>query len=206
MDVELSDGKCFEIFRKTEVPGHVVMTTAYDNYAVKAFETGSIDYLLKPISLAELDRAVRRCRQSTVAAMDVNRILEALSGPSTPPHKERWLVHLNDRIVPVRTADIACFYSESKDNRVVTRDGMSYIVDASLDTIAAELDPEVFFRISRSCILAKDSIESVTKLLGGRLLVSAPDITGRKNGQAAIGLDLTVSRSRVDDFLVWLEK
>ena len=71
MDVELSDGKCFEIFKKTEVHGHVVMTTAYDNYAVKAFETGSIDYLLKPIELAALQRAIGRCRQSSAASLDV---------------------------------------------------------------------------------------------------------------------------------------
>ena len=203
MDVELSDGKCFEIFKQVEVPGHVVMTTAYDSYAVKAFETGSVDYLLKPIELPALRRAIERCRQNAATALDVNKLLSALSGrPAATPWRERFLVYLNDRIVPVKTADIACFYSEAKDNHVVTRDGTAYVVDASLDTIAAELDPEVFFRISRSCILAKDSVESITKLLGGRLQVIAPEVT-KKHGS---GPDLTVSRSRVDDFLAWLEK
>lgn len=203
MDVELSDGQCFEIFKKVEVHGHVIMTTAYDNFAVKAFETGSIDYLLKPIELSALQRAVERCRQSTVSTMDVDKLIQALSlkPRSAETWKERWLVHFNDRIVPVKTADIACFYSEAKDNHVVTRDGATYVVDSSLDTIATELDPAQFFRISRSCIIAKDSVESVTKLFGGRLQISLPDLLKRRGD----GPDLTVSRARVDDFLAWLE-
>ena len=203
MDVELSDGQCFEIFKKTEVHGHVVMTTAYDNYAIKAFEAGSIDYLLKPIELPALRPDVERCRQSGMPAMDVDQLIRTLSArtQTAEPWKERWLVHFNDRIVPVKTADIACFYSESKDNHVVTRDGATYVVDNSLDTIITELDPAQFFRISRSCIVAKESVESITKLFGGRLLVSLPDHAKRRGD----GPDLTVSRARVDDFLAWLE-
>lgn len=202
MDVELSDGQCFEIFKKTEVHGHVIMTTAYDNYAIKAFEAGSIDYLLKPIELSALTRAVDRCRQSNAASLDVDKLIRALSSkPEPEPWKERWLVHFNDRIVPVKTTEIACFYSESKDNHVVTHDGSTYVVDISLDTIVTELDPALFFRISRSCIIAKESVESVTKLFGGRLLIHLPDHAKRRGD----GPDLTVSRARVDDFLAWLE-
>ncbi len=202
MDVELSDGQCFEIFKKTEVHGHVIMTTAYDNYAIKAFEAGSIDYLLKPIELSALTRAVDRCRQSNAASLDVDKLIRALSSkPEPEPWKERWLVHFNDRIVPVKTTEIACFYSESKDNHVVTHDGSTYVVDISLDTIVTELDPALFFRISRSCIIAKESVESVTKLFGGRLLIHLPDRAKRRGD----GPDLTVSRARVDDFLAWLE-
>ena len=202
MDVELSDGQCFEIFKKTEVHGHVIMTTAYDNYAIKAFEAGSIDYLLKPIELSALTRAVDRCRQSNATSLDVDKLIRALSSkPEPEPWKERWLVHFNDRIVPVKTTEIACFYSESKDNHVVTHDGSTYVVDISLDTIVMELDPALFFRISRSCIIAKESVESVTKLFGGRLLIHLPDHAKRRGD----GPDLTVSRARVDDFLAWLE-
>ena len=202
MDVELSDGQCFEIFKKTEVHGHVIMTTAYDNYAIKAFEAGSIDYLLKPIELSALTRAVDRCRQSNATSLDVDKLIRALSSKQEPePWKERWLVHFNDRIVPVKTTEIACFYSESKDNHVVTHDGSTYVVDISLDTIVTELDPALFFRISRSCIIAKESVESVTKLFGGRLLIHLPDHAKRRGD----GPDLTVSRARVDDFLAWLE-
>ena len=83
----------------------------------------------------------------------------------------------------------------------MTHDGSTYVVDVSLDTIVTELDPALFFRISRSCIIAKESVESVTKLFGGRLLIHLPDRAKRWGD----GPDLTVSRARVDDFLAWLE-
>ena len=203
MDVELSDGECFEIFRQVEVKSHVVMTTAYDNYAVKAFEAGSVDYLLKPIDATALRRAVERCRQSQ-ASIDVDKILGALSeARKSKDYKERFLVHLNDRIVPVKTSEVAFFFSEDKNNHAVTRDGTVYIVDSTMDNIITGLDPECFFRISRSCIISKDSVESVTKLLGGRLKIVSKVTPSRNIGPEP---DLTVSRSRGDDFLEWLEK
>lgn len=202
MDVELSDGLCFEIFRQVEVKAHVVMTTAYDNYAVKAFEAGSVDYLLKPIDQGPLSRAVERCRQPAGSGVsDVEKILAALDKTRRDKeYKERFLVHLNDRIVPVKTEDVAFFYSEDKNNHAVTNDGTVYIVDSTMDSITNALDPELFFRISRSCIVAKESVESVTKLLGGRLRITSKVIP-------SIGPepDLTVSRSRSEEFLQWLE-
>ena len=203
MDVELSDGECFEIFRQVEVKANVVMTTAYDNYAIKAFEAGSVDYLLKPIDPAALRRAVERCRQSP-GGLDVERILGALTkGKETKEYKERFLVQLNDRIVPVKAGDIAYFYSEDKNNHVVTHSGTEYIVDGTLDSIMASLDPERFFKISRSCIFSKEAVQSVTKLLGGRLRVHPKTARSQNRGSDP---DLTVSRSKSEEFLIWLEK
>jgi DNA-binding LytR/AlgR family response regulator len=194
MDVELSDGECFEIFRQVDVTSHVVMTTAYDNYAVKAFEAGSVDYLLKPIDLGPLKRAVDRCRTSS-SSLDVERILAALGTRRPEPgYKERFLVHFNDRIVPVRTDQIAYFFSEDKNNHVVTRDGAVYIIDGSLDLITEGLDPERFFRISRSCVFAKDEVRSVTKLPGGRLRITPATTVPRTFGNAP---DMVVSRSMI---------
>lgn len=111
MDVELSDGECFEIFRQVTVKKPVVMTTAYDSYAVKAFEAGSIDYLLKPIDASALKRAVERCRQFSTGDLDVEKILGAISRKdSGHGYKERYLVQFNDRIVPVKADEIAFFY------------------------------------------------------------------------------------------------
>lgn len=202
MDVELSDGECFEIFRKVEVTSHVVMTTAYDNYAVKAFEAGSVDYLLKPIDLGPLKRAVDRCRTSS-SGLDVERILGALaSRREGPEYKERYLVRFNDRIVPVRTDEIAYFYSEDKNNHVVTHDGSVYIVDNTMDNLMTGLDPSRFFKVSRSCIFSKDAVESVTRLMGGRLRVTPKAKVSQNRGPAP---DLVVSRSRSEEFLEWLE-
>ena len=197
MDVELADGVCFEIFRQVDVKAKVIMTTAYDSYAVKAFEAGSIDYLLKPVDSAALKRAVARCR--TNGGVDIESLMKALGGIGAPrkEYKERYIIRINDRIVPLETSNIAYIYSEDKNNYLVTFEGKKYIIDSSLDVIADELNPEQFFRISRSCIIAMKAIGSITKQAGGRLrLTSVPEAD----------FEMTVSRSRVDDFLVWLEK
>ncbi len=198
MDVELSDGECFEIFRQIEVKAKVIMTTAYDSYALKAFEAGSIDYLLKPIDPAALKRAVARCRMSG-GSLDVEALLKAVGSERIykKEYKERYIVRFNDRIIPLQTSNIAYVYSEEKTNYLVTFDDQKYIIDSSLDVICEELNPERFFRISRSCIISMKAIGSIIKQQGGRLrIVAAP----------APSFEMTVSRSRVDDFLEWLER
>ena len=198
MDVELSDGVCFEIFRQTEVKSKVIMTTAYDSYALKAFEAGSIDYLLKPINPEALKRAVSRCRASS-QAIDVEALIKAAGGQggTKKEYKERFLIRVNDRIIPLETNRIAYIYSEEKSNWLVTTDGQKYIIDSSLNIVIEDLDPERFFMISRSCIISMKAISSIIKQAGGRLrVIPTPDTS----------YEMTVSRSRVDDFLSWLEK
>jgi DNA-binding LytR/AlgR family response regulator len=196
MDVELSDGVCFEIFRQVEVKAKVIMTTAYDSYALKAFEAGSVDYLLKPVESAALKRAVARCRMSG-GQIDVEALLKAVGGESKKEYKERYIVRFNDRIVPLETSNIAYIYSEEKNNYLVTFDEQRYIIDSSLDLVIDEFNPEQFFRVSRSCIVSLKAIVSIIKQAGGRLRIVArpePDF------------EMTVSRSRVEDFLKWLER
>ncbi len=198
MDVELSDGECFEIFRQIEIKARVIMTTAYDSYALKAFEAGSIDYLLKPIDPASLKRAVARCRMSG-GGIDAEALLKAVGSSAVPKkeYKERYIVKFNDRIIPLQTANIAYIFSEEKTNWLVTFDDQKYIVDSSLDVIGEELNPENFFRISRGCIISMKAIGSIIKQQGGRLrIIATPDPS----------FEMTVSRSRVDDFLEWLER
>ena len=197
MDVELSDGVCFEIFRQTEVKAKVIMTTAYDSYALKAFEAGSVDYLLKPIDIDALRRAVARCRMSG-GGVDVESLLKAIGGgqETRKEYKERYLIRFNDRIIPLSTDSIAYIYSEEKNNWLVTFDGQKYIIDSSLDIVSEELNPAKFFRISRGCIISMKAITSIIKQPGGRLrIIPDPPVT----------FEMTVSRSRVDDFLAWLE-
>ena len=197
MDVELSDGVCFEIFRQVEVKAKVIMTTAYDSYALKAFEAGSVDYLLKPVDASALKRAVARCRMSG-GQVDVEALMKAL-GEAAPKkeYKERYIIRFNDRIVPLETSNIAYIYSEEKNNYLVTFDEQRYIIDSSLDLVIDEFNPEQFFRVSRSCIVSLKAIVSIIKQAGGRLRIVArpePDF------------EMTVSRSRVEDFLKWLER
>ena len=197
MDVELADGICFEIFRQVDVQAKVIMTTAYDSYALKAFEAGSVDYLLKPVDADQLKRAVARCRMSG-GRIDVDALARALEGTtSRKTYKERYIVRINDRIVPLQASNIAYVFSEEKNNYLVTFDGQKYIIDSSLDVIVDELDPEYFFRISRGCIVQMKAIDTIVKQMGGRLrIVAHPEPP----------FEMTVSRSRVDDFLAWLER
>lgn len=197
MDVELADGICFEIFRQVDVQAKVIMTTAYDHYALKAFEAGSVDYLLKPVEAEHLKRAVARCRMSggKIDVEALSRALEVAADRKT--YKERYIVRFNDRIIPLLTSGIAYIFSEDKNNYLVTFDAQRYIIDSSLDVIIEELDPEYFFRISRGCIVSMKAIDTITKQMGGRL---------RLDVHPAPSFDMTVSRSRVDDFLKWLER
>lgn len=194
MDVELSDGNCFEIFRQVKIEGCVIMTTAYDSYALKAFEVNSVDYLLKPIEPEALKRAVGRCRALS-PKIDVESLVSAFRSPGQDGRK-RFIVRFNDSIVPVSSTDVAYFYVEDKCTWLVTKDNARYILDQSLDIISEGLDRNRFFRISRSCIVSMDAIESITKQFGGRLLIQA---------RPRSAFEMTVSRSRVDDFLRWLE-
>lgn len=180
-----------------EVKAKVIMTTAYDSYALKAFEAGSVDYLLKPIDPSSLKRAVARCRMSG-GQINAEALLKAIGGGAPKKeYKERYIVRFNDRIVPLLTSNIAYVYSEDKNNYLVTFDDQHYVIDSSLDVISEELNPEQFFRISRSCIVQMKAITSIIKQAGGRLrIVPEPESS----------FEMTVSRSRVDDFLTWLEK
>lgn len=194
MDVELSDGDCFEIFRQRRIDAKVIMTTAYDTYAVKAFEAGSIDYLLKPIEQSALARAVDRCRKSS-REVDYDALLKAFS-TGKESYKERFVIHLGEQIIPVTTSEVAYFYSEDKSSFLITCSGAKYIFDSSLDTIESGLNPKTFFRISRSCIVSVNAIRSITRLAGGRLRIKA---------EPASQFEMIVARARVDDFLLWLE-
>lgn len=197
MDVELSDGKCFEIFNQINVDANIIMTTAYDSYAIKAFEAGSIDYLLKPINFKDLTRAIERARKrASINSIDLKSLLNNIQ-PEKKQYKSRIIVKLNDQIIPILTQDIAYIYSEDKNNYIITTQGHKFIIDLTLDEIIEELNPEHFFKISRGCIIESSAIMSITRQIGGRLKIETTP---------KCDFEMTVSRSRVDDFLVWLEK
>ena len=198
MDVELSDGKCFDIFEQIKIHCPVVIVTAYNNYAVKAFEVNSIDYLLKPVGVAELSRALERCKERTSKRgedINIEALKSAISSESRR-YKQRYLLRYNDKIVMIETANIAYFYSEDGCTYLMTLSGEKYLMDISLDTIVKELNPATFFRISRSCIVSDKSVGNVAKRLGNRIKLTL---------RPASDIDSFVSRSKTADFLTWLE-
>lgn len=198
MDVELSDGKCFDIFERTKINCPVIIVTAYNNYAIKAFEVNSIDYLLKPVSVADLARALERCRNRQIQSIeniDIEALRAAISSEARR-YKQRYLLRYNDKIVMVETANIAYFYSEDGCTYLMTLAGDKYLMDNSLDTISKELNPANFFRISRSCIVSDKAVGNVAKRLGNRIKLTL---------KPASDIDSFVSRSKTADFLTWLE-
>ncbi len=193
MDVELSDGDCFEIFRQVDVKVPVIMTTAYDSYAIKAFEAGSIDYLLKPIDPSALSRAVARVRERG-ELQDKAAMLSAAGIPPASRYKDHITIKVGDRFFPVEASQIACFTSEDKYNYLTLLTGEKYLTDLTLEAVEAAFDPQIFFRISRGAIVSRSSILEVVRHPGGRLrLICQPASS-----------ELVVARARVRSFLGWL--
>ncbi len=201
MDVELSDGMCFDIFDLTEVHADVVIVTAYDSYALRAFGIDSVDYILKPLDTDELRRAVERCRRRLAAKtpsqpVDIAALRSALERREHP-YKRRFVIRIGDRITIVNACDIAYFYAEDKSTMLMTFEGKRHIVDQSLDSISDSIDPDNFFRISRSCIVAIGSINSISKQANNRLKLTL---------QPKSDFEAFVSRFRIGDFMDWLEE
>ncbi len=200
MDVELSDGVCFDIFEKVSINTQVVITTAYDNYAVKAFRTNCTDYLLKPIVdsdfVAAWERCMERIEQSATPSMEA--LMDAISkvGGRDKEYKKRFIVKAGEKIIIIPVEDIAYCYSEEKSTYAVNFAGTRRLLDYSLDMVQDMLDPKRFFRVSRSCIVSINAIENISKHLGTRLKLQLNPRTEE---------DVVVSRSRTSDFLLWLD-
>lgn len=201
LDVELSDGICFEIFEHTNIKAQVIITTAYDNYAINAFKINSVDYLLKPIIEEELKRAWERCikRIEQHPSADFEALIDIVTRANTPKereYKKRFIVKTGEKISLIPVEDIAYCYSEDKSTYAVNRNGIRRLLDYSLDTVQEMLDPKIFFRISRSYIVSINSIENISKHLGTRLKLQ---LNPRSEDE------VVVSRSRTSDFLEWLD-
>lgn len=201
MDVELSDGVCFEIFNKVNINTQVIITTAYDNYAVNAFRNNCTDYLLKPIVEEDLIRAWERCmeRMEQHNNASLETLIDMVSKVGTPKDKEykkRFIVKTGDKILIIPVEDIAYCYSEDKSTYAISYSGNRRLLDYSLDMIQEMLDPKLFYRISRSCIVSINAIENISKHLGTRLRLQLRPHTDE---------EIVVSRSRTSDFLEWLD-
>ena len=196
MDVELSDGLCFEIFKMTSVQTPVIIVTAYDNYAVKAFKVNSIDYLLKPVHRDDFIEAVEKVLKRNTPALPLD--VMALKKILQPEHsyKERFTVKLGNAIVVLNVSDIAYFYAQDKFTYMVTRDQKKYLSDLTLDATEEMLDPKTFFRLTRGCIAHISAIHSIVKYSNSRLKISL---------QPPCEESVVVSRVRIPPFLDWLE-
>ncbi len=201
LDIQLADGISFEIFRQLRVKTPVIFTTAYDEYAIRAFQLNSIDYLLKPIKPEALENALKKLddlmsANSEPAWMKEGQ-LEKLLKLGRPEYKSRILLKLGDTLKSAELTDIAYFYSEDNVVFAIMKDKSRYIVDYTLNELETLVDPGKFHRITRNCIAGIDSVKKVSKYFNSRLLVElfppAPE-------------QLLVSRLKVAEFMEWMDR
>ena len=200
MDIQLSDGLSFEIFDQIEIKSSIIFTTAYDEYALKAFKVNSIDYLLKPIDEEELRKAIAKFHhfQSTnEELLSLNQIAQLkrllISSPSN--YKERFTIKVGEHLRSIKTRDAECFYSENKASFIYINTGRTYPIDFSLEQLEELLDPEVFFRVSRKYFVNINSINDIIAYSNSRLKVKLNTFNDD---------EIIVSRERVKEFKNWL--
>lgn len=206
MDIELADGQSFEIFDQTSIKSTVIFTTSYDEYALKAFKVNSVDYLLKPIQKEDLRVALDKYRDMKTlygnhretAPLDVNGLVKELQEKLQPrEYRKRFLVKHAQKLVSIDVSDIAYFYSDGRLNFFKTTDNKKFVVDYIMDELEEMLDPEKYFRISRSFYVSIDSIDQIHDYFGNRLLLYL---------NPAVDKEAIVSREKVTDFKKWMGK
>ena len=195
-DISLSDGLCFDVFERVPTKVPVIFTTAYDEYALRAFKVNSVDYLMKPVDEKDLEKALRKFETNCLIRPDSDKYKELEASYLKNVKKNRFLVSVGDTYTYVETSNIAFFYSADKYVYLHTFVGKRYIVDYSLEQLESMLDRRDFFRLSRNCIAHIKSVKKVSKYFGSRLVVSF---------KPECPLDVTVSRTRVGECLKWLD-
>jgi two-component system LytT family response regulator len=199
LDIHLADGLSFEIFDQVKINVPVVFTTAYDQYALKAFKVNSIDYLLKPIDEEELSASLEQFKvqqKSKILANDQVSGLLNLIQEQKKSYKSTYLVHHRDELIPIKTEHIAYFYIDTGIVKATTLDRQNFILDKKLEDLESELDPEIFCRVNRQVIVRKNAVNNIKYYFGGKLLVNVvPNFDDR----------IIVSKAKASDFKKWME-
>ncbi|QDH80918.1 response regulator transcription factor [Echinicola soli] len=202
MDIRIDDGVCFEIFQQVEVTSPVIFTTAYDQYAIKAFQVHSIDYLLKPFSYEKLEQSLEKLKKINTLApppsptINVEELLQALQ-QKEPSYKSRFLVKAGTKIRSIKTEDIAYIYTDRKLNLLVTNEADRYPLDQSLDELGQVLNPDIFFRANRQLILHIDAVSAIHPYFKGRVKL---DLT------PPLDAEIIISSEKTPDFKAWLDR
>ncbi len=196
-DIKLLDGLSFDIFSQVEVSKPVIFTTAYDQYAIRAFEVNSVDYLLKPVEKEKLQKALSKLQNSKEQpAPDFAEVLNFIKS-NQASYKSRFMVRLGQRIVAITSEKIGYFYSENKLTYIVTLDGKKYPIDQPLDELIDLLDPKRFFRVNRQFIVAFDSIAEIHPYFKGRIKI----VLQPKSEE-----EVVISSDRTPEFKKWIDQ
>ena len=155
LDIHLADGLSFDIFEQLSVEIPIIFTTAYDQYAIKAFQVNSVDYLLKPFSQEELQKSLDKYtslyKKTTASSIDFKSLMGLIQ--QQEPYQKRFLIHSGQKIKSVPAEEAAYFYADSKMVFLHTFDDRSFVLDYTIDKLELCLNPEIFFRINRQFII-----------------------------------------------------
>lgn len=198
LDIMLSDELSFEFLRRAQPSSSVIFTTAYNEYAVKAFDFNSIHYLLKPIEESQLEAALLKFEQQAAPRPDndvLQNLIVALS--DKPNYRRRYLISQPHRFLSISVDDVAYFYSENKATKLVTASGDVHTLDFTLQKVEQEVDPDLFFRISRKFLVHINAIKKIEPYFGGRIVISV---------YPPLDEPVVVSEERVGKFKLWLGK
>ena len=214
LDIELSDGQSFEIFSQVNVTSPVIFTTAYDEYARRAFEVNSVDYLLKPIEEASLRKALDKFRQlrqtyggSQTVMVPIDELLRQINQYQRPngygadypdqhrPVRDRFLVHMGQRLLPIDVSEVAYFFSANKLTYLKTHADKQYALDYSLDELEHSLDPRQFYRANRQFIVGHKSVQKIHLYFTSKLKVDLSPTADE---------DVIISREKAMAFRRWL--
>ncbi|MEZ5072991.1 MAG: LytTR family DNA-binding domain-containing protein [Bacteroidales bacterium] len=197
MDIHLADGSAFEIFDSVDITCPIVFTTAYDEYALKAFKVNSIDYLLKPVESAAVEAALEKQRRLQPVDGDLTGKLRQLIArfQDEPIYKSSFLVPVKgDKLVPVKTEDILYFHIDHGVVKAVLEDGRQHILDMTLDELSKALDPRMFFRANRQFLLSRQAIRDMDLWFNQRLSVNLTVPAPEK---------IIISKTRITEFKNW---
>lgn len=199
LDIQLSDGLSFEIFEKVAIKSAIIFTTAYDEYALKAFKLNSIDYLLKPIDEDDLEVAISKFKmrlpKQEPLHLDFDQIRRMLQNPFEKNYKTRFTVKIGQHLKVISTDEIECFFSENKGTYIHTFDNRNYLIESTLEILEQELEAKQFYRISRKFIIPLKSIKEIVVYSNSRLKIILPSYKED---------EVIVSREKVSDFKAWI--
>lgn len=197
-DIRLSDGLSFDALKEAASPVPVIFTTAYDEYAIRAFKYNSVDYLLKPVDKDELGQAIRKVKQYALNTTENNlhQLIEAMER-SNYKYRERFLIPYRDGYKTVSVNEISYVFTENRIVRLFLRDGTSEAVSISMDDLEKQLNPEYFFRANRQYIVCMESIKYLGNYFGGKLIL-------RLKGYSDV--EITVSKDKAPLLKEWLDR
>lgn len=199
MDIQLTDGLSFQVFQQIKINKPVIFITAFNEYALDAFQVNGIDYLLKPLTFNDLEASLNKLSrlkmQLNWAPTQVEAI-QAVLGPEAKSYKNRFMVKLGDHIKSITTDQISFFFADGRDVYLITHPFRKFIVDYTLEVLEDMLDPKIFHRINRSYIVNINAIQDVVVYSNSRLKIS-PVVKWEG--------EMIVSREKVSDFKDWFD-